>query len=211
MTAVLPRGPRLFARSRRILATIVVGAAVAVASALVGNETFRLVEMSSINLQVGGYLTLIPGVVIASASASPIAAQEHLANRKMWAWRGLSVCSGSIACAVLLVACSALNTEVAPPLVELRNLAGFEGLALMAAAVFGSHLSWTVPLVWSILPAVVLPDLESDRVGVLTFFLQPQASMTASLFAALVFVIGIAGAIRGIKSRGIVGSLSRAL
>lgn len=83
---------------------------------------------------------------IAASTRNPIGETEHTASTPLPVLR-LSQLLLLTSTAVSAIALAGLTTTYAiSGSALLRNLAGFSGLALLAAAVLGAHLAWAVPL-----------------------------------------------------------------
>jgi hypothetical protein len=91
-------------------------------------------------------LTAAAASAIATSTSNPIGETEHTASSSLPVLRmtHLFILTSTAVTATTVAALTATYAISGPAL--LRNLAGFTGLALLAAALVGAHLAWVAPL-----------------------------------------------------------------
>lgn len=102
-------------------------------------------------------------------------------------WRTAHV----VAAVVVLFGAVALVSH-APTAILLRDAAGFAGLTALAAALFGGQLSWTLPIVWAGVAAVVPPVDAGSVLALITWPTQAPDSAGALVVATVLGVLGVA-------------------
>jgi hypothetical protein len=91
---------------------------------------------------------------------------------------------------VVLFGTVSLVTDAPVGLVA-RDAAGFVGLATLAAALFGGQLSWTLPIAWAGVAAVV-PPASVPVLTVLTWPAQAPGDVSAAVVAIGLGALGVA-------------------
>lgn len=79
----------------------------------------------------------------------------------------------------------------APTGLLLRDAAGFAGLTALATALFGGQLSWTLPIAWAGVAAVVPPVGTRSVLALATWPSQPPDSAGAGVVAIALGVLGV--------------------
>jgi hypothetical protein len=117
-------------------------------------------------------------------------ADEHLertASIRWPVWRAVHV----LAAGVLLFGVAALVSS-APIGLLCRDAAGFAGLTALAAALFGGQLSWTLPIAWAGVAAVVPPVGAQPVLALVTWPAQAPDNAGAATLAIVLGVLGVA-------------------
>lgn len=135
-------------------------------------------------------MPLVPAVVIGVSTWSPFGEVEHTASRPLLRMRAVHL-GGLLLCATLGLAVAGL-VAMDPELrwVLVRNLAGYTGLALIGARVFGpafgSTFSWVLPLAYGFLVRTVGDERRWAWAG------QTSDRDSASVIAIILLTIGLA-------------------
>ena len=81
----------------------------------------------------------------------------------------------------------------APIGLVLRDATGLAGLATLAAALFGAQLSWTLPIVWAGVAAMVPPLPAEPLLALITWPAQQPGNAGAAVVAVVLGVVGVVG------------------
>ncbi|HEX6346459.1 hypothetical protein [Umezawaea sp.] len=169
----------LYARSRQVPATLV--------AALV--TTFAVWALADPPDPHLAALSLVAAVAVLATGLS--GQDPHLDRTAAIRWlpRRLAhvVLIAAVSAALLLV----FTTDLAPVSFVLRDSAGLAGLTALAAAVFGGHHAWTLPLGW-LAVALFIPRTDDVGTRVLTWMLQEPDTPVASWTAGVLAVVGTA-------------------
>ncbi|HEY4455522.1 MAG TPA: hypothetical protein VGN81_14520, partial [Pseudonocardiaceae bacterium] len=111
---------------------------------------------------------------------------ERTASIRWPVWRTAHV----LAAGVVLFGAVALVSH-APVGLVLRDAAGFAGLTALAAALFGGQLSWTLPIAWAGVAAVVPPVATQPVLALITWPTQAPNSAAATVLAIALGVLGV--------------------
>jgi hypothetical protein len=147
VTPIEPRLMTLFLRSRQASPTLLTLVGVAAATGL----AFALITSAELALLVRSVGPLAAAVVVGVAVRSPFGETERLASAALALLRAGHVAGLVVVAAIGLGIGGALwrpagiSIEDAVTILT-RNLAGFAGLALIAAVLIGGGLSWLAPL-----------------------------------------------------------------
>jgi hypothetical protein len=134
-------------------------------------------------------ITAASASVIAGATRNPFGETERAASRPVSLLR-LTQLTVVIAAAVAFTAISGWAASYGTsPAAILRNLAGLTGIALITAAVFGAHLSWTVPLGYVMYCG---GELDIQAASRWSWPLLPAGDHAASAIAAGLLAAGVA-------------------
>jgi hypothetical protein len=181
----------LYARGRRIPATVAVIAASAVALRI----ALAAGHWDSYGaLQLPLVFEAVAAAAIAVSTASPFGDPERVAGRWLPVLRLAAAVALTALAAGLLAAAGAGAHLAGGPLDVLRNVAGITGLGLLGAAVLGGGLAWTGPVAYLLAgvyalytqwhpPALSTPWLWPAR---------PPHDLGGALCAGLVFLAGLA-------------------
>jgi|GEM_PF-3491388 len=195
----------LFARTRRWGALGMVVAVSATVVLLCGPFAIALNPTGEGLVRVALLVPLLPGVAIAAALATPLAAQERVASREIRAYRAAHVVLSTVLAAAVLAGAAVLlapadGAAVAQqgPLSMVRNVLALTGAGVIGYRMLGSQLGWAVPVVWVILPPLLMPRPDQDRLQIFTLVNQPDGAITASAFACAVWIVAVwvTGALR---------------
>lgn len=141
---------RLFCASRRLVGSVVAFAACAAVALWIGSAQLRLREDAATSVPWLVLVPLLPACLVGLGVRSPLHQFDRLAARPMWTVRSLHL---AVLAALATVAGVLPAIGLGPPTgaaAALRNLAGFTGLALLGGVVFGSRLSWLLPISWAV-------------------------------------------------------------
>ena len=181
----------LYARGRRLPATVAVLAASAVALRI----ALAAGHWDSYGaLQLPLVFETVSAAAIAVSTASPFGEPERLGGRWLPVLRLAAALALTALAAGLLIAAGAGAQLAGGPLDVLRNVAGITGLGLLGAAVLGGGLAWTGPVAYLLAglyalytqwhpPALRTPWLWPAR---------PPHDLGGALCAGLVFLAGLA-------------------
>ncbi|NEM92151.1 hypothetical protein [Galbitalea soli] len=193
-------GIRLFARTRRWLANVVIALATGILMLACGPLGYGVNPRGGYLVELTAQLPLLPAIAIAASSAASARVQERLAVRNLVAWRLAHVAVLSVIAAVIAGGTTLLLPAPAglPPhsyaglgsLALMRNVFALTGAALGGSFVFGPRLGWIVPMGWAILPFLAFTELTDDAPGLATLVLQPDDAFAPMIFALLVWGIG---------------------
>jgi hypothetical protein len=91
-----------------------------------------------------------------------------------------------------IVAATALTgDQLAPARQIIRDAAGMSGLIALGAATLGASRAWVVPLTWTFLALLWVPAAAATYQQVLTWMLQPAASVPAAITTSVLGVTGV--------------------
>lgn len=143
------------------------------------------------------FVPLAVACVIGASTTSPCEEIERLAYRSRVFLRLIHL-GGLLLLSMMGLVILALmwpGPSVSTSLV--RNLAGFVGLALLAALLFGGKLSWLFPIAWTSM-SFFAPRTTHDgasRVAAWAWPVQPDRELSATIIAMLLFLSGFVGMI----------------
>ncbi len=185
------RGPglrlaRLYLVSRRVLTCLLVLAAAAVALRIALHwlpRTGVAARQLPLTIEAGA------AAAIGVTARSPFGESEYAAGP--WVrWLRLAVSLALAAAAFGALAAGAAGQHLADGTLGLvRDLGGFTGLALLAAALVGGGLAWIGPLAYT---AVTLPALAGSWTTPWTWAARPPHDRGAAICAGLVLAAGLA-------------------
>lgn len=112
---------------------------------------------------------------------------ERTASIRWPVWRTVHV----VVAGALLFGTVALVSH-APAGMLLRDAAGFAGLTALAAALLGGQLSWTLPIAWAGVAAMVPPLGTHSVLALISWPAQPPDSVAAMVLAIVLGVLGVA-------------------
>jgi hypothetical protein len=186
----------LFLRSRRAGHTAVALAAVAALGWLAADWPLGATRASASALfRVLFHVSLAAAMVIGVSTHAPFGEMERTASRSLPALR-----FGHLAILLVwsLATLDLLTLGRDQPhawLMPCRNLAGFTGMALLAARILGSRLSWVVPFGYAVI--VRLTGAEGPaELAVWVWPLQPPADGAALASALGLLGAGLAAGVR---------------
>jgi hypothetical protein len=177
---------RQYLASRRVLTCLLVLAACAVA---LRTALHWLPRAGVFSRQIPLTIEAAAAAVIGVTTRSPLGEPERATGR----WLPLLRLGASVAltaAAVGALAAGSASAHVAGGAVGmLRDVAGFTGIALLAAAVLGGALAWTGPIAYL---AVTMRALTGHWATPWTWQARPPDDGGAAICAALVFAAGVA-------------------
>jgi len=177
---------RLHAASRRVLVCLVV--LVACAAAL-RTALHWLPHTGVLSRQIPLIIEAGVAAVIGVTTRSPFGDPERATGRWL-PWLRLALPVALAGAAVGALAAGSASAHLAYGCVGLvRDLAGFTGIALLAAAVLGGALSWIGPVAYL---GVTLPALSGGWATPWIWPARPPHDRGAAICAALVFAAGAA-------------------
>ncbi len=71
-----------------------------------------------------------------------------------------------------------------------RNILALTGIATVSYRILGTQLGWVLPIVWTILPPLLIPRANQDRSEIFTLLTQPDSAFTAFVVASVVWLAG---------------------
>jgi len=177
---------RLHAASRRVLTCLLVLAACAAA---LRTALHWLPHTGVLSRQIPLIIEAGAATVIGVTTRSPFGEPERATGRWL-PWLRLALPVALAAAAVGALAAGSASAHLAYGSVGLlRDVAGFAGIALLAAAVLGGALSWIGPVAYL---GVTLPALTGHWATPWVWPARPPHDRGAAICAALVFVAGVA-------------------
>jgi len=140
-------------------------------------------------------LTLLPlamplagAALIGASTGSPFGESEATASRSLGPLR-IGHLTGLLVVAVVALALAVVPWNVSDGAWTLvRNLAGFTGLALLAARVLGSGLSWAVPLGYAVL-SLLAP--QSGQIPAWAWSVRGATDRGAAVIATALLLAGL--------------------
>lgn len=177
---------RLHAASRRVLTCLLVLAACAVA---LRTALHWLPRSGVLSRQIPLTLEAAAAAVIGVSTRSPFGEPERATGRWLPFLR-LALPVALAGAAVGALAAGSASAHLAyGSLGLLRDVAGFTGIALLAAAALGAGLAWIGPVAYL---AVTLPALAEPWTTPWVWPARPPHDRGAAICAALVFAAGVA-------------------
>jgi len=177
---------RLHAASRRVLACLLV---LAVCAAALRTALHWLPHTGVFSRQIPLIIEAGAAGVIGVTTRSPFGEPERATGRWL-PWLRLALPVALAGTAVGALAAASASAHLAGGSVGLlRDLAGFTGTALLAAAVLGGALSWIGPVAYL---AVTLPALTGRWATPWVWPARPPHDRGAAICACLVFAAGVA-------------------
>jgi hypothetical protein len=185
----LPAGlrlTRLFLDSRRVLTCLLI----LVACAVVLRVALQwLPRTGTLSRQIPLTIEAAAAAAIGVTTRSPFGDTERAAGRWLPLLR-LAAVVVTTGVALGLLAAAAAATHLAGGFLDLlRDLGGFAGIALLAAAVVGGGLAWTGPLAYL---AVAISAIEGSWTTPWVWPAGPPHDHGAAICAAVVFTAGVA-------------------
>jgi hypothetical protein len=181
-----PRLVRLHAASRRVLACLLVLVACAVALRI---ALHWLPRTGVLSRQIPLIIEAGAAAAIGVTTRSPFGEPERATGRWL-PWLRLALPVALAGAAVGALAAGSASAHLAyGSLGLLRDVAGFTGIALLAAAVLGGALSWIGPIAYL---GVTLPALTGHWTTPWVWPARPPHDRGAAICAALVFAAGVA-------------------
>jgi hypothetical protein len=161
------RALKLYVRSRGApyaIAGVVLLSAIAVAARM------WLSDLVQVEHQVAVvFATMLAAVILGGSLGSPSPELDITAAFPWWRWRASHALVGLVLCVLPLAAAIGSSSADGAGIdsATVRNVLGFSGLAMLTAVLAGARLSWTVPLVYSlivwVLPAGGSPAMRVWR------------------------------------------------
>jgi hypothetical protein len=177
---------RLHAASRQVLTCLLVLAACAVA---LRTALHWLPHTGMLSRQIPLTIEAGAAAMIGVTTRSPFGEPERATGRWL-PWLRLALPVALAGAAVGVLAAGSASAHLAYGSVGLlRDVAGFTGIALLAAAVLGGALSWIGPVAYL---AVTLPALTGHWATPWVWPARPPHDRGAAICAALVFAAGVA-------------------
>ncbi|MFD2420892.1 hypothetical protein [Amycolatopsis pigmentata] len=178
----------LYLRSRQVPVAFPLALAGVLAVTLLGDD-----QRHPSRSVIFAILGLVLGVAVAGPGlGGPSGELDRTAALNWVRWRA----GHAIAITALVFGTAFVATHV-PAGLLLRDAAGLAGLGTLAAAAFGHHLAWTLPVTWGGLAAVVPPMAQPVILRVATWPSQPPEDTTAAVTAAVLAVAGLVVYARG--------------
>lgn len=142
----------LFARTRRTVTAVLLLLSLGLLERIVGSASLQLSDNSSLSVPWAVVVPLLAATVIGTSTSSRAAQWELTSARHQAVLRlGHATALFLLAAAATAWGSDPLTGPVTTP-AALRNLAGFTGLALIAAIAVGGNLAWTLPVVVALWP-----------------------------------------------------------
>ena len=185
------KGLHLYFRAHHTYAAAAFIACSSVVTGVIGAVQFSVSGRAVFDLPLFFVLPILPAALIGSSLRSPRAEQERLSPRSQRWLRALHL--GSLILLALAGQMSAVVIGGAVDLaaVEMRNVAGLTGLALVGGFMLGASLSSVLPLLAVTIPFAVFDSLAADPTQVWTFVGQPPDSAPAGLTAIALLGLGL--------------------
>ncbi len=178
----------LLARARRTSSAVITIIALGVASHLLGDASVRISENSSLSVPWVVVIPMATAAVIGISSRSAVDTLEAGAARSLPALRLAHLAAVLlIASAATLWGSSGLTDEFGSP-AALRNLAGFTGLALISAAIFGGATAWALPVAMGV--TVLTAGASEGRPHTWAWPIHPNTDSTALIAASVLLLLG---------------------
>jgi hypothetical protein len=144
-------------------------------------------------------ITVAAAAIIATATYTPFGEHEHTAASPLPALRLTHLLTLSATATAAFTVAATTATFFIGTTAILRNLAGFTGIALIAAALLGARHAWIAPLGYTLLCGGAI---DSQSVSGWTWPALPAGDHTADLIAVVLLVAGItAVALAGARDR----------
>jgi hypothetical protein len=188
MSPIPPRLVRLYLGSRRTRAAIVLLAIIGAAL----RASQPLTSGTGVFPQLTLMLVIVAAAcVIGTATRNPFGETERTASSPLAILRlaHLIALTATAAAFVAIFAWSAAYGST--PTAILRNLAGFTGIALITATIFGAHVSWTLPLGYVMYCG---GQLDIQATSLWSWPLLPAGDIMATAIAIGLLTMGIAAA-----------------
>lgn len=191
---------KLFLSSRRLYLWLGVIASLTALSVLLGSAEVRLGTNGDFALPWRVLLPVVTGGTCGYFAGTPAEQWELLAVRPIKRpWFSLMILMGVVAASASLVASLSLAGPYSPIVVG-RNVMGFSGLSLLAAAFFGRALAWTLPVLWG--TAALGAGVYSASVPLWAWPVAPSEKRPALVLAIALLIFG-AAAMSNLGSNGV--------
>jgi hypothetical protein len=192
----------LLARARRTSSALLVIVTLGLTSRLLGDASIRISENSSFSVPWVVVIPTATAAVVGISSRSAVEMLEAGTARSLPALRLAHLAAILlVAAAVTVWGSSDLTADFGPP-AALRNLAGFTGLALVSAAIFGGAMAWALPVAMA--AAVLTAGASQGRPHDWAWPIHDNTDSVALLAASALLLIGTAtlGAARTREAAG---------
>ncbi len=134
-------------------------------------------------------ITVAAAAVIATSTHSPFGESEHAASSPLSVLRLTHLLTLSATATATFALAVTTATYGIGATAMLRNLAGLAGIALLAAALLGAHLAWTLPLGYVL---VCGGELDQQVTSVWTWPTLPANNPSATLISLALLAAGLA-------------------
>ncbi|WP_149180571.1 hypothetical protein [Streptomyces sp. TRM49041] len=193
-----------YCRSRNVPRAALISLAVAVAAAVYAGSQVPLPQLrylADYSVPLAAVVPVVHAVVLATTLYSPMADLESTAARPMRLIRAAHMAVTLLYAAVLaalpLVAGASLDMTSA----AVRNVAGYLGLAMISARLFGSGLAWLLPLAM-FGPTLLLGVRWDSTPEPWAWSIHGPASGSAAVTAAVLCAAGLVAAATAAPRRG---------
>lgn len=138
-----------YARSRGMPRAALVTLAVAIAATVYAGQQLPLPQLRHLtdySVPLAAAVPVVHAVVLATTTFSPMADLEHTAAQPMHRHRAVHMTAVLLYATLLAVLPMAAGASAGVTVAAVRNVAGYLGLAMIGARLFGSGLAWLPPL-----------------------------------------------------------------
>ncbi len=140
------------------------------------------------------YLPLLAAMIISAGTHAPFGEIEHTASTSLAALRLVHVALLFLWSLATLEFLTLGRTLPDAWLLPARNLAGFTGIALLTARVSGAHLSWIVPMIFTVAVMLIGAPGSADSAP-WAWPVQPPTDAFALASAATLLAAGLTTAV----------------
>lgn len=154
VSSLFPASPGLravlaYGRSRNVPRAALVTLLVAVLATVYAGRQVPLPELRHLtdySVPLAAVVPVVHAVVLGTTTFSPMADLEHTAAQPMRRHRAVHMTVVLLYATALAVLPMTAGASAEVTLASVRNVAGYLGLAMISARLFGSGLSWLLPL-----------------------------------------------------------------
>lgn len=138
-----------YGRSRNVPRAALVALIIAVGATVYAGQQVpvpQLRHLTDYSVPLAAVVPVVHAVVLATTTFSPMADLEHTAAQPMRRHRTVQMTIVLLYATLLAVLPMAAGASVEVTVAAVRNVAGYLGLAMIGARLFGSGLAWLPPL-----------------------------------------------------------------
>lgn len=187
-TAPMNSGWWLLARARRTTSAILIIIMLGLLEWILGSASVKLSHDNSLSVPWAVIIPIAAATVVGTASRSAVTQLELGTTRSLHTLRAAHLALIlAVTIAATALGSAGLAGDISAP-AAIRNLLGFTGLALLAAALLGANLAWTAPVALGL--AALTAGAAGGKPYAWAWPIHYNNDSAAALTAAFLFILG---------------------